>query len=414
MLMIFKRSLLSACLVLFASGCVAQPPKTTATDLACPPPIGQWLSPTLGHVLGTPDVLAQAKSADIVMLAETHTVSDHHRWQLQTVAQLYAARPDMVLGFESFPRRVQGVLDQWVDGTLSEKEFLEQSDWDQVWKFDASLYMPLFQFARLNRIPMLALNVDKSLTHKVSKLGWDNVSKADRLGIRNPTPPSDAYLKMLGQVFTLHAKGKDKSLKSLENDPNFISFAAVQVTWDVAMAEALTTRLHTAQKSGRSPQLVAIVGRGHLEYGYGVPHQLKAMGVSKVQVFSPWDQDRPCADLKNSSGTAIADAVFGLRASQDVAPVSGPKLGVMIHTAKDGGVVVGGVMDNSIAKTTGLLKGDIILQAAGQATLKSADLIAVVTSMSPGTWLPLTVKRGSKTLEFVARFPASSPKHNHP
>ena len=42
----------------------------------------------------------------MVLLGETHVIADHHRWHMQTVAQLYAQRPSMILGFEAFPRRV--------------------------------------------------------------------------------------------------------------------------------------------------------------------------------------------------------------------------------------------------------------------------------------------------------------------
>ena len=43
-----------------------------------------------------------------------------------------------MIGFEAFPRRVQPVLERWVAGQLSESEFLAQSDWRNVWRFDVS------------------------------------------------------------------------------------------------------------------------------------------------------------------------------------------------------------------------------------------------------------------------------------
>ena len=92
-----------------------------------------------------------------------HDNPEHHRWQLQTLAALHAVRPDMVIGFEMFPRRVQKALDQWVAGELSEAQFLAASDWNAVWSTDAKLYLPLFHFARMNRLPMVALNIDTRL-----------------------------------------------------------------------------------------------------------------------------------------------------------------------------------------------------------------------------------------------------------
>lgn len=67
--------------------------------------------------------MASVKDKSVVLLGETHINPEHHRWQLQMLATLYAARPDMVIGFEMFPRRVQKILDQWVAGELTESEF---------------------------------------------------------------------------------------------------------------------------------------------------------------------------------------------------------------------------------------------------------------------------------------------------
>jgi uncharacterized iron-regulated protein len=115
-----------------------------------------------------------------VLLGEQHDEPDHHQWQLQTLSALHAVRPVTAIGFESFPRRIQPVLDAWVAGELSPKQFLERSEWEKVWSFPAELYMPIFEFARVNRIPMVALNVERSLTKAVSDKGWDAVPDAQK------------------------------------------------------------------------------------------------------------------------------------------------------------------------------------------------------------------------------------------
>ena len=63
---------------------------------------GQWLA--VGTQPPQPstirDVVAQAVRQDVVLLGEQHDNEDHHRWQLQMLAALYAQRPQMVIGFE--------------------------------------------------------------------------------------------------------------------------------------------------------------------------------------------------------------------------------------------------------------------------------------------------------------------------
>ena len=376
-------------------------PATASTSCVVP---GGWFNPVQQTTVSTVDMLAKLKDQDVIMLGETHNVADHHRWQIQTIAQLHAQRPDMVLGFEAFPRRLQPVLDKWVNGDLNEDEFIKQSEWNIVWKFDPKLYLPLFHFARINHVPMVALNVDKSLTKKISKLGWNAIAENERLGLGNPKAPSEDYLDMLGKIYTLH--GDDKNAKA-KDDPHFANFVDVQVTWDRAMAEAIT---QTISNKKTTPQMVAIVGRGHLEFGYGVPHQLSDLGVTKFSVLTPWDTQRPCDDLQAN----IATAVFGLKSVEGPKAAPKAKLGVMIETAKTGGVHISSVVKTSVAEASGLLKDDVITFAAGQHIRTTGDLIKVVQAMAPGTWLPLTIKRGEETIKIVARFPHKSKKPSHP
>ncbi|MCK5575135.1 MAG: ChaN family lipoprotein, partial [Sphingomonadales bacterium] len=258
-----RPTLIAALSLLTLAGCTAQAesqPAFTGASQACVEP-GTWFDPGHRQTLTTPQALARLKDTRVVLLGETHVIADHHRWHLQTVAQLYAQRTDMILGFEAFPRRIQPVLDKWIAGELSEDEFLKQSEWETVWRYDPELYLPLFHFARINRIPMVALNVDRALIGKVSKAGWNAVPEADRLGISDPAPAPGAYVEMLSDVYGQHSNGAPKAPGVNEglDDPRFANFVDVQVTWDRAMAEATAKAL-----TGNNAQLVAVVGRGHM------------------------------------------------------------------------------------------------------------------------------------------------------
>ena len=143
-------------------------------------PVGNWIVPGAGKITEA-DVIAKASRRPAVLLGEMHDNAEHHRWQLQTLAALHMARPEMVIGFEMFPRRVQKALDQWVAGDLTEAQFLAAADWSTVWSTDANLYLPLFHFARMNRIPMVALNIDTRLRRTVASKGFDAVAEKERL-----------------------------------------------------------------------------------------------------------------------------------------------------------------------------------------------------------------------------------------
>ena len=123
------------------------------------------------------------------------------------IAGLFAFRQDLAIGFEMFPREVQPVLDKWVAGELSEADFLKQSDWYGNWSFDSALYLPIFNFARINHIPMIALNVNRSLFNEVRLQGWAAIPLEQRQGITDPATPQRAYLEMLAKSFVQHHPG---------------------------------------------------------------------------------------------------------------------------------------------------------------------------------------------------------------
>ena len=63
-------------------------------------------------------------------------------------------------------------------------------------------------------------------------------------------------------------------------DAGFKGFLDNQLTWDRAMAEALS--LEVSQDVRRNPTLVVgIMGSSHVRFGHGVPHQLECLGVPK-------------------------------------------------------------------------------------------------------------------------------------
>lgn len=360
-------------------------------------PVASWAAPGGGR-LEAARVIARAAAGSTVLLGETHDSFEHHRWQLHTLAALHAARPDMVIGFEMFPRRVQKALDRWVAGELSETEFLAAADWRNVWRFDPNLYLPLFHFARINRIPMLALNVDERLRREAGEKGLEGIPESERDGVTTPAAPSAAYLDFLLPIYREHERGGGTRPEAGLDDPDFLRFVASQQLWDRAMAQAI----HQALARPKRPLVVGIMGAGHIENGYGVPHQLKDLGVADVTVLLPWDRGRDCRSLV----AGIADAVFGVASPVSPAPPR-PRLGIIIEQAAEG-VRILQVQKGSLAEASGLLKDDVFAEIAGLPVKQTGDVTEAVQRQAPGTWLPLKVRRGGEIVEIIAKFPPAA------
>ena len=362
--------------------------------------LGNWVIPGSGQSTQQ-DVITRAAKASVVLLGETHVNADHHRWQLQTLVALHAARPNMVIGFEMFPRRVQAVLDQWVAGELTEKEFLRAVEWDKVWNSDANLYLPLFHFARMNHIPMLALNIETKLRHQVAEKGFYGVPVEEREGLTRPAEPSQAYLDYLLPIYKQHDRKDKKKGKISQDDPDFRRFIAGQQLWDRAMAQILQKAL-TEPLDSEKPLVVGVMGTGHVLHGFGVTHQLHDLGVKNVAALLPWDSDKSCKQLVKG----MADAVFGvLPHISDPFQPQFQRLGIRFEIAR-GGAMVLQVEKNSIAESARLQDADVILEMAGSPIKNTEDVITIVKRQAPGTWLPLKIRRDDQEIEIIAKFPA--------
>jgi uncharacterized iron-regulated protein len=364
-------------------------------------PVASWVIPGMsGNPVVTQDTLLErATQAGVVLLGESHDSHEHHRWQLQVLSALHARHPQIVIALEMFPRRVQPALDRWVAGEIDEADFLRASEWRQVWTFDPALYLPIFHFARMNRIPLVAVNVDRALVQVVSEKGYAAIPANEREGISEPAPATEAYEDMLLASWRDHLPpDKQQDAALARQDAEFRRFVESQLVWDRAMAQGIADAAR--QRSGAV--VVGLMGSGHVIHGWGVPHQLQQMGRTAPLTLLPWDREADCTDLAGG----YADAVFGVAAPPRTGTVARPRLGITLEPA-DSGVRIGEVTAGSIAERTGLRKGDVIIEIAGVRAEQAIEVAAAVARQAPGTWLPLTVQRESRTLEFVAKFPTA-------
>jgi uncharacterized iron-regulated protein len=378
---------------------------------------GRWLVPATGEILPAEEALGAAARHAIVLLGEVHDRADHHRWQLYTLAGLWALSKGLVVGFEMFPRAVQPALDAWSEGRSTEAEFLAASRWDEVWGTDPELYLPLFRFVRQNRLPMVALNVDRALVARVAREGWAAVPADAREGVSDPAPASAPYRRSLAEVYaakleqgiaTAPADDSDNAEaphdvpdieKILASEP-FARFVAAQLTWDRAMAEALAA----AHKQHPGALVVGIVGEGHAEHDYGIPHQLADLGEADVAVLLPVDTGEPCTTMAPD----LADVVFLLAPGPAEGTPERPRLGVTVEVA-EGGLQVKEVEAGGVAEAAGLAPGDLLVRAAGLALARPGMLATIVGRQAPGTWLPLEIERAGEAREIVAKFPPAAP-----
>jgi uncharacterized iron-regulated protein len=246
-----------------------------------PPAHAQKISsPSKAGDLSPQEVIQDLSQANVIYLGETHDSAEDHKAQLDIIQQLYQKDPRMAIGMEMFQRPYQPVLENFLQGKLTEAALQEKSQYEKRWGYPWENYAPFLQFAKEKKLPVLALNTPSEVTRRVSRKGLSKLRGTDKKFI----PPlseirtdNSKYRASMQEVYdSFHQKGKTK-------DPwQFERFFQAQVLWDETMAEVITQFL----KKNPESYVVVLAGEGHIAYGYGIPsrvaRRINALSVKTV------------------------------------------------------------------------------------------------------------------------------------
>ncbi|MGD9224085.1 MAG: ChaN family lipoprotein, partial [Desulfobacteraceae bacterium] len=211
------------------------------------------------------EALQRLQAARIVLVGEHHNNAAHHKAQLKVIRSLHEAGRKVAVGLEMFRRDSQQDLDQWIAGTTSESQF--EPIYLDNWSFSWELYGPIFKYAKKNRIPMVGLNVPRSITGQVASKGFESLSKAQKGALEGITcDVTQQYRNFIGKAYGAHAHGH----------MNFNRFCEAQLVWDSAMAVYAIDYLE--QRSDTT--MVLLAGSGHARK-LGIPYQIAKR--------TPWD-----------------------------------------------------------------------------------------------------------------------------
>ena len=318
---------------------------------------------------GVDGIIAELRDKRLVAVGETHTSYAHHLAQLEIIRRLHAQQPDIAIGMEMFQAPFQSVLDAYVAGEISEQQLLQQSGWFDRWGYDYRLYRPILEYAREQRIPVVALNISTELKERVSEVGVDGLSAQERQQIPGEIDRSDRdYEQRLRQIYEQH--------QQLDTD-GFERFVEVQLLWDESMASRAAAWLRDHPRT----TMVLLAGSGHLLHGSGIPSRVsRRIPVDSVIVL-------PGDGLEIAPG--VADFVIFPAAAQ--LPAAG-LMGLYLDKAETG-VRVGGVGGDSSAAAAGVKQDDIIVRLNGMQVGSVSDIKVALLDKAPGERVTLEISR---------------------
>ncbi|MBF0133979.1 MAG: ChaN family lipoprotein [Magnetococcales bacterium] len=323
-----------------------------------------------GNRLEQPVLMDALARQRIILVGETHDDPEHHAVQKHVIAAMADRGGELAVAMEMFPRSMQPVLDQWSAGTLNEDEFLDQTSWYFTWGFDADLYLPILRLAKERHIPLLAMNIDRTIVSQVRMRGLESLEASIRKNLPPLAQPLPEYRRRLQEVFHSHP------MMAAAGTVDY--FIDAQRVWDGVMAQAI------ADWSHRHPygRVVGLAGSGHLLMKHGIPHQLAAMGLQDdTVVLLPWDgQDNPIS-------YQASDFVWGTPHPVPTKPLS--RMGVALEAASassqgEGGaaIVITEVTPGSPGERAGLKVGDQPIRLDQQPLPKPHTLVRLLRSPS--------------------------------
>lgn len=365
--------------------------------LATPPKVGEILHVPSGVIVNEAEMLAAATDARIVYVGETHDNPASHRVQLAVIEAMNERWPGLVsIGMEMFTRKQQPVLDRWIAGELSEKAFIREADWYEVWSMDFALYREILVYARDHRIPVIGLNADKELVKAVGRKAPEELSEEERARLPEMDMADPYQTAMVEAVYGGHAAG----------DNRLAGFQRVQTLWDETMAETVAGHLFTCLDSSR--RMVVLAGGHHIRYGFGIPRRVFRRLPTSHVLIGTHEIEVPASKQHMQMDVAMPHFPmppydYQVFTAYEELPGERVKLGVRME-AKAGKVVVLDVVPGSTADKAGVLTGDVVLALDGEPVADNFDLVYAVGQKSKGDKGVLEIERGGERLQLDVEF----------
>jgi uncharacterized iron-regulated protein len=305
-------------------------------------------------------ILKNEKDARVILVGEQHTRVDHHQIQLETMRYLHEHDIDIAVGVEWFQQPFQSHLDDFLAGSITEKQLLNRTEYFDRWAYDYRLYQPILLYAREHGIPLVALNAARELSKVVTKKRFEDLPEELKEQLPSSFDWSDkAYEKRLEAVFSMHP----------DFPGTFEGFLRGQLLWDETMAENASDYLqqHPQQR------MLVFAGIGHIEFGSGIPNRIQRRIKEKVISILP---------AESPAGVKPAKADYLVFSKMELLPKVG-LIGAFLETSNDA-VQIKGMTKSGAISETDIKAGAIIVGINEVEVLTLADFKLEMMNRKPG------------------------------
>ena len=220
-----------------------------------------YLMTNKGMMLNLEQALEALLGYNVIFFGEEHDSRVAHEVELTLLTELAGQDASLVLALEMFERDVQDSLNDYLEGTISEDNFLELS---RPWPNYREDYRPLVELAKARGIPVIAANVPRRAAAEVAMTDQISSDVAGKDGMYLPTTlhlDSEEYYERFAALM------KNMPHLAPMKRLNVEALYKAQVLKDAVMAASLEPFLNH--------RILFCCGRFHSDYHLGIPYQLQ-------------------------------------------------------------------------------------------------------------------------------------------
>ena len=104
--------------------------------------------------------------ADVIYLGDFHTFDQSSKNLERLLKTLFNKKNEIILGVEFVHIKNQAYIDDYLNGVITEREFLESINYKESWRFPWIHYKTFFELAKKSKFKIVALNSEGSLSQR--------------------------------------------------------------------------------------------------------------------------------------------------------------------------------------------------------------------------------------------------------
>jgi uncharacterized iron-regulated protein len=223
------------------------------------------------------------KKGEILVFGEQHDDSIGHLMEQKMLEALFSKQDShVILAMEMFHRDVQYILDEYLSGQISEKNFIKEA---RAWDTYKTDYRSAIEFAKSKSLKVVAANTPSRYANMVTRRGLESLNELSKTVKKNYLPPLP--------VDTMKGEYYEKFLEAMggHSMPGMNLYQS-QNLWDATMSWSIAQAL----KKNKEDVVFMMNGRFHSDNHLGFVKRLTDeynKKVTTISCFAPEDFENP-------------------------------------------------------------------------------------------------------------------------